>query len=107
MEKGSTANRAVDRVVNAKHPNLGNIKTIISIVVMLVTIIIVAASGWGTLQARVDLVSERHNVLREDFEVQTSKIEAHNESTNGVLLEIQIQLAEIGRDLSYIRENMK
>ena len=67
------------------------VKLALAIIIPLLAI----AVTWGALNARVEQLYERQTIL-----------EAHLERYDSTLLTIEIRLAEIQRDILYIRERL-
>jgi len=75
-------------------------------VIMLALALIIALSGvfiaWGVLTQRIEAVCVEQTRAR----TERIALEARVNETNTTLVEIQVQLAEIQRDILYIRERM-
>lgn len=64
------------------------------------------AVSWGILTTKVDSMIDKGVRLRTEFENHVTYAENRQEKIDTTLLQIQVQLAEIQKDILYIKENL-
>ena len=65
------------------------------------------AMGWGVFATRLSTLEDRFNYYGARFEARETLVNNKLEDQDKVFLDIQVRLAEIARDITFIREKVK
>ena len=64
------------------------------------------AVAWGVLTTQVNTLEERFDYFGERFLERQEKVDSQLETRDLVLLDIKVKLAEIQKDITYIKQQV-
>lgn len=79
----------------------------VSFWIPIITAVVGVAMSWAALTAKIDSIYDKSVDLRADYEETRGKVEMALTKQEQTLLEIQVKLAEIQKDILYIREKLE
>jgi len=85
----------------------------ISFWIPVITAIVSASLAWGTLSNKLNIMNEQVDymnskgvILRQDMEAMEERVDSTLTKHDQVLLDIQVRLAEIQKDVLWIKERL-